>query len=137
MADTPKSSQSKNPTDVQRATDTSGNVLKDFESAYMNYMQTLQGAWIPEEAQKRFEDAYLDYMRALLQAANDPLKRVEAEIQYMRALREARMPQDVQKRFQEAFQGYIRALQGAWAQLDINALDAGSLIVIGQSITAA
>lgn len=137
MADTPESSQSKNPTDAQRTTDTSGNVLKDFETAYMNYMQALQGAWIPEEAQKRFEDAYLDYMRALLQAPNDPLKRIEAEIQYMRVLREARMPPDVQKRFEEAFQGYIRALQGAWAQLDINAVDVGSLVMIGQSIIAA
>jgi len=110
-------------------------ILKRIEEEYCKYLHTLQEAWDMEEVNQRLREAFLNYVRALQEAGPyDALKSYEAYFNYLRACQEAWRPERVKKLFNEAYLDYVRALQQAWAQIDINALNANSLAIIGQNM---
>jgi hypothetical protein len=117
--------------------ETWASVRQQFSEAFEAYMQTLQKAGVPWEAQRRIEQTYEEYTQAIQQAWAPQEIRDRAEEtyrEYLEALAEGLEPELVQKQFVEAYAAYVRALQAAWAGLDAEAMDPISLGAVAQSM---
>jgi hypothetical protein len=113
-------------------------LLRRFEEAHANYSRAVEEASSAQERQKRLEEAYLGYLRGVFEASpkRDPVGYLEAYVNYGRAVREAVLPSEIRDRLVEAFRTYLRAHKEAWADVDVDALDAAALAALAQGMLA-
>lgn len=109
------------------------------EEAYQKYVSAMKEAQSAEDAPQRMESIYREYLQSLQDAfsADDSAKLFEARRELTHALQKAWDPQHAQSLLEQAFSNYLRALHGAWAEIDVDAIDPYSLATIGQSLFAA
>ena len=108
------------------------------QEAYHNYLTEYQRAQMDPEGKSPSDvyKAYREYVR-VYQEAQDTMQKVvtQAEQAQQRELEQVR--EEVRAAWEAAYWEYIRDLKGAWTDLDAQALDAGTLAAIGQSLIAA
>ena len=106
-----------------------------FQDAHRQYVVALQNAHL--QAQRPFIDAYAGYLQAVgSTAANEPLGAVNAYHEYVRNVLEASQGGEVSKLYDDAYREYVKSLQAAWAALDVDSLDPGSLGMVVETIRA-
>jgi hypothetical protein len=98
-----------------------------FVAEYERYALSVQGVW--SETEKRNREA-----GQKLQQEQEP-QHEQAQQSWLREQQEAWT--EAQRRYEEAYRQYVRRLRDAWSQGDLDKLDVGSLLTIGQSLQAA
>jgi len=112
-----------------------GDSKATFQDAHRQYVVALQNAHL--QAQRPFIDAYAGYLQAVgSTAANEPLDAVNAYHEYVRNVLEASQGGEVSKLYDDAYREYVKSLQAAWAALDVDSLDPGSLGMVVETIRA-
>ena len=140
MQNVPQGTQAKESKAAARAAAAASaepaDTLKPFEEAYDEYFRQLQEAWSYEEACDRIDKAQHDYEDSVkeISASPDPVRHVEAYAQLMRNVQEAWLPKESRNKFEKAYTTYLEVTAKAWANADINNLNAAQLSAIGQSM---
>jgi hypothetical protein len=114
-------------------------VLTPFVEAYNNFMASLQPAWASPEVQQNGQETQQAYQEALTEAMKpDEQQRLAETWQaHVQVVQEALANSEMHERAIEAYRAYLVEMQQAWTQLNIDELDAPTLMVIGQSLNAA
>jgi len=92
------------------------DIVAELWAANRDYMREIQDAFFPVDVQQQTDTAYANYLRGVQRALS---------------------PDDMRQRLEEAFRRYVRRIQDTWAQSDLEAMDAASLALIGQSLISA
>jgi hypothetical protein len=114
------------------------DVRQAFDEAYRAFMQALQAA-ARDNVEQRATEAYANYTRVLQEALTGDLQRRagEAYANYVRVLQEAWGTGEPQRRAADAYRTYVQAIKDAWARVEVDALDATSMIGISQNMMMA
>jgi len=121
---------------VAAAQKTTEEKERKIGEASSQYALAVQDAWIEEDGQKIVTDAYRAYLRALRDACNEAQKSYEeTHNTYTQPLQE--LGAEMNKNWERAYQNYVAAIKEAWVAAEAGAIEANSLVAIGQSISTA
>lgn len=135
----------KKKTEEPKAAKAPPPLAQNFVAAYERYALSVQGVW--SEAEKRSQEAGQKIVHEEQQAwsrmasveppapegkAGDP---EQARQRWLREQQEAWI--ESQRRYEAAYRQYVSGLREAWTQGDLDQLDVGGLLTIGQSLQAA
>jgi hypothetical protein len=114
------------------------NLPTAFEEAYRAYLSAMEQALADPSLQARAADAYTDYMGVLqdVWTADAQARAGRATADYGRALQQGLRTADARRCAEQAYRAYVRSLKQAWAEVDPDAVDFGSLSAMSQGMMA-
>ena len=110
-------------------------VVRDFLTAYSEYLRALCGSHVAEEVRKQLKEAQDTFAQSVREAlaSGDYQKLQAVYITYWKK------GQDLGPReeWDRAYQSFLRASQDAWSKLDLDKIVPAHLLAIGNTFIAA
>lgn len=120
-------------------TEPNQETIDRFFSAYATYLQAFQPAWMAPELQQDGAAAYQTYAQALQELMELDLRKraMEAWNAYLAVIERTLSTEEMQANLRQAFQNYLHSVQQAWAENDLQGVNALTLAAISQSLSMA
>jgi hypothetical protein len=112
------------------------DIQRQATEAYNQYVRSLQDAWTRPDVQQASIDAYAEYSRATHDLVPQALQQQAADAYrtFSQGLQDAVTPEQVQERASAALRTYLDTIREVWGELDVNVVDANSLLALSQSL---
>jgi prophage DNA circulation protein len=118
-------------------TEPNQEIVERFFSAYATFLQAFQPAWMAPEVQQDGAAAYQKYAQALQEMMEMDIAKqmTEAWNDYMAIIQKNLFADDLQANIREAYQEYLQSVRQAWAESDLEGINALTLTEISRSLS--
>lgn len=122
-----------------QSTEPNQETIDRYYSAYATFLQAFQPAWIAPEVQQDGAAAYQAYAQVLQELMEHEIRKrmVESWNAYMEIIEKSLQDDDLQANIRDAYQNYLQSMQQAWAESDLDEINALTLAAISQSLSMA